>query len=134
MNDKLTIDERMEIWDKRKEEKLKDRRKENDLKDIKGCTFTPKINPVNEKVLKNYPSNIAGSEFQRSGLQSYFQRKEHARKMIERTKFIQTKSTINRSRNNSHCGSTIGKSSKINDTNINQAIINLHDNLHQINM
>ena len=39
----MTIDERMEIWEKRKEEKLKEWRKNQDEKMVSGCTFTPKI-------------------------------------------------------------------------------------------
>jgi len=135
MNDKMTIDERMEIWEKRKEEKLKEWRKNQDEKMVSGCTFTPKINPLNERVLKAYPQNIASSEFLRNGLQSYFQRKEHARKMIERTKVTQSKSVIQKggySYAKGHYDKTVGKNR--NNVSINQAIISLHDDLHQINM
>ena len=79
MNDNQDINERMEIWEKRKNDKIKELKTEIELKKEEACTFTPKINQLNDKVLKSYPSNISGSEFQRSGLQSYFQRKENAR-------------------------------------------------------
>ena len=132
----------MEIWERRRAEKLKEWKKENDSRETNECTFTPKIvffifskpkNPLNEKVLKAYPPNIASSEFLRSGLQSYFQRKEHARKMNERTKVIQGTFKGGR-RGGSYCGNTTVNKGRASNVSINQAIISLHDDLHGINM
>jgi hypothetical protein len=95
--------------------------------------FLNRKNPLNEKVLKAYPPNIASSEFLRSGLQSYFQRKEHARKMIERTKVIQGTFRGNR-RAGSYCGNTTVNKGRPSNVSINQAIISLHDDLHGIKM
>lgn len=134
MNDKLSIDERMEIWERRRAEKLKDWKKENDARATNECTFTPKINPLNEKVLKAYPPNIAHSEFLRSGLQSYFQRKEHARKMTERTKVIHGTFKGKKNSGYSHSGNTTVNKGRPSNVSINQAIISLHDDLHGINM
>ena len=39
----MSIDERMNIWEKRKEDKLKEWRKEKEEKIEDTCTFTPKI-------------------------------------------------------------------------------------------
>ena len=52
--------------------------------------------------------------------------------MIERTKVMHSKSQINRPRNNSLSGKPTFK--KPYNMSINQAIINLHDDLHQIKM